>query len=344
MRIAVLGNQRHDAVISRFGRPCPERYGRRALDMVVDALRERHDHVAYLEADGTLLAGLHRFMPGDAATGRPTGLVFNMAYGIQGDCRYTHVPAMLEMAGIPYTGSNPLGHALALDKVVTKTLIESAGVPTPAFTVMRGGGETLDGLRFPLVVKPRHESTSFGLHLVRDRQELDAAVSQVTRQYEQEALVEEYVDGRELSIGLLGNDPVELLPPVELDFSARCVRLMSWDDKYHRRADEPVKVCPARLGSDELQRLNEIAVATFRACHCRDYGRVDIRLDRAGRPYVLEINSMASLGRSGSFVRAAGVAGYGFSALINRIVDIAHERYFGATAPKDPGEKVDAGR
>jgi D-alanine-D-alanine ligase len=344
MRIAVLGNRRHDTVISRFGRPCPERYGRRALEKVVHALRDAHDPVAYLEADTTVLTELQRFMPGDPVTGRPAGLVFNMAYGIQGDCRYTHVPAMLEMAGIPYTGSSPLGHALALDKVVTKILIRDAGVPTPAFTVMRRGADPVHGLRFPLVVKPRHESTSFGLHLVHDRRELDAAVSRVTEQYEQEALVEEYVDGREVSIGLLGNDPVELLPPVELDFATRELRLVSWDDKHHRRQDEPAKVCPARLAPEELRRLNEIAETTFRACHCRDYARVDIRLDRNGQPYVLEINSMASLGAGGSFVRAAGVAGYGFAALVNRIVDLAHARYFGLAAPRAAATQVVAGR
>jgi D-alanine-D-alanine ligase len=348
MRIAVVANRRQDGVICRFGRPSPERYGKRTLDMVIAALREAHDPVEYLEADATLLGELARFMPAHRRTGRPTGLAFNMAYGLQGDSRYTHVPAMLEMAGIPYTGSAPLGHALALDKVVTKILIRDAGLPTPPFAVLRREGEPVDGLRYPLVVKPRHESTSFGLHLAHDRRALDAAVSQVTRQYWQEALVEEYVDGREVSIGLLGNDPVEVLPPVELDFSTRRPRLVSSDDKHHRREDEPAKVCPAPLDAGELRRLQAIAVGTFRACHCRDYARVDIRLDPAGRPYVLEINSMASLGPGGSFVHAAGVAGHGFSALVNRIVDVAHERCFGAPAPRaearDRREPAPSGR
>jgi D-alanine-D-alanine ligase len=334
MRIVVVGNQDREAVINRFGRPCPESYGRRTLQMVVDALWETYGAVAYLEGGKTMLAELERCLPAERGSRRPSGLVFNMAYGIQGDCRYTHVPAMLEMAGIPYTGSNPLGHALALDKVVTKTLIRQAGVPTPDFVVMGGRTESVAGLRFPLVVKPRHESTSFGLHLVRDRAELEDAVVQVTRRYQQEALVEEYIDGREVSIGLLGNDPAECLPPVELDFASRELRLMSRDDKYHRRGDEPRKVCPAPLAPDALRRLNEIAVATFRACHCRDYARVDIRIDASGHPYVLEINSMASLGRGGSFVRAAAAAGYSFGALVSRIVDVAHERCFGIPAPR----------
>ena len=151
----------------------------------------------------------------------PSGLVFNMAYGIQGECRYTHVPAMLEMAGVPYTGSCPLGHALALDKVIAKIQMQAAGIPTPAFKVMGRPDDDVSGLRFPLVVKPRHESTSYGLQLVDDQCQLGDAVAAIVAQYRQDALVEEYIDGREVCIGLLGNGEVECLPAVELDFGGR---------------------------------------------------------------------------------------------------------------------------
>jgi D-alanine-D-alanine ligase len=242
---------------------------------------------------------------------------------------------MLEMAGIPYTGSSPLGHALALDKVLTKILMQAAGVPTPAFRVLSRPEAHLAGLRFPLVVKPRHESTSYGLHLARNQQELGKAVGSVVEQYQQDALVEEYIDGREICISLLGNREVEFLPPVELDFSGREMRLMTWEDKYHRRADEPKKKCPAPLSEALQARLQELSGAVFRACHGKDYARVDIRIDSSGQPFVLEINSMASLGEGGSFVRAALQAGYSFASLVSRIVDIAHERYFGVPAPRD---------
>jgi D-alanine-D-alanine ligase len=260
-------------------------------------------------------------------------MVFNMAYGIQGECRYTHVPAMLEMAGIPYTGSSPLGHALALDKVITKILLRDAGVPTPAFQVMSQPDEDPSGLRFPLVVKPRHESTSYGLRLVHNRKELADAVLAIVHQFQQEALVEEYIDGREVCIGMLGNRDIEFLPPVEIDFANRELRLMTWDDKYHRRVDEPQKICPALLADCLAARLRELSLTTFAACHCKDYARVDIRIDPSGRPFVLEINSMASLGEGGSFVRAAVQAGYRFTSLVNRIIKIAYDRYFGAAGP-----------
>jgi len=323
MKIAVVRNHaKTDRVISRFGQVCPERYGRSSVNMVLDSLRQAGHVVEVFNADTTLLGRLERFMPPDPATGMPTGLVMNMSYGIQGECRYAHLPAMLEMAGIPYTGSGPLGHAVALDKVIAKILMLHAGVPTPPFQVMGGPETEADGLRFPLVVKPRHESTSFGLRLARDPRELAEAVQTMTAKYRQEALVEEYIDGREVLAPLLGNDPVECLPLVELDFDERELRMVTYDDKYHKAVDEPGKICPATVSDAQAARLRELARATFRACQCKDYARVDMRIDEAGNPSVLEINSMASLSVNGSYMLSARTAGYTPASLICRIVDV----------------------
>lgn len=340
MKVAVVWNHSREGVINGFGRPSPEKYSRRHVQMVVDALAEVGHEPICFEGDKHLLARLEEFMPNPNRS-TPTGLVFNMAYGIQGDCRYTHVPALLEMAGVPYTGSTPMGHALALDKVITKVLMESAGVPTPAYRVLTQMPEGELGLRFPLVVKPRHESTSYGLQFIRTPEDLPAAIEAIVGQYRQAALVEEYIDGREVAIGLLGNEQLEFLPPIELDFGDRETRLMTWADKYHKRADEPKKICPAVLDAELATRLQQLAAATFHACHCRDYARVDIRIDPNGQPFVLEINSMASLGPNGSFVQAAVQAGYTFTTLVARIVDITHERYFGTPAPRSTGEVPD---
>jgi D-alanine-D-alanine ligase len=334
MKIAIVRNRDSAGVINRFGQACPEVYGEKTIEAVAGALREHGHEVAICEADTTLFAALERFMPPGPRL-QPTGLVFNMAYGIQGECRYTHAPAMLEMAGVPYTGSSPFGHALALDKVVTKQLMIEAGVPTPRYAVTRRGAGDCAHLRFPLVVKPRHESTSFGLALVHDRAGLDRAVEEIVERYQQEALVEEYIDGRELCVGLLGNEEMEFLPIVEQDFQGRARRIMTWEDKFHKVVDEPRKICPAPVDEPLARRLREISLATFRACHLKDYARVDIRLDEQGSPYVLEINSMASLGAAGSYMLAAHAAGHSFEALVNRIVDVAHARYFGVAAPRE---------
>jgi D-alanine-D-alanine ligase len=335
MRVAVVKNQVTTGVINTFGRECPEKYGAKAIQDVVQALEENGHRVLLCEGDKTLLTELEKFMPA-AGDGRPGGMVFNMSYGIQGECRYTHVPAALEMAGVPYTGSSPLGHALALDKVITKILIRAAGVPTPNFEVMkRFDPRQPFRLRFPVVVKPRHESTSFGLQLVYGGDQLKQAVRMIVEQFQQDALVEEYIDGREVCVGLLGNQDMEFLPLVEQDFGLRRTKIVTWEDKVHHTDAEARKICPAELREDFTEKLKTISLATFRACQCRDYARVDIRIDKNETPYVLEINSMASLGGTGSYVLAASTAGYSFAELVDRILNVAHARYFGIPALHD---------
>lgn len=326
MNILVVRNLESDQVINHFGQLCPEKYGEKTIQSVAQALSSCGHRVTVCEGDITLFESLRK-LASSGDPDDPAGLVFNMAYGIQGECRYTHVPAMLEMAGVPYTGSSPIGHALALDKVITKKLLINAGIPTPRYTVMHSGDEGFDDLRFPLVVKPKHESTSFGLHLVNDRRELARAADAVVSQYRQDALVEEYIDGREVCAALLGNSEIEFLPLVEQDFGSRARRIVTWEDKHHKVADEPTKVCPAPLTPAQDKKIRDLALATFHACHCRDYARVDFRIDGAGNPYVLEINSMASLGESGSYVFAAHVAGYSFAVLVNKIAHVARARY-----------------
>ena len=326
MKVAVVSNQKHEGVVNRFGQPCPEKYSPSHVQAAYDAIAAAGYETAYIEADKQMLSAIEKFMPPNPISGRPTGLVFNMAYGIQGHDRYTHVPALLELAGVPYTGSTPLGHAVALDKAVTKVVARSAGVPTPAFAVCKSVMDTPHDLRYPLVVKPLHESTSYGLALVHNGVELGEAVEQVICEFRQPALVEEYVSGREFNVGLLGDAELEVFPVLELDFGSREFALMTWGDKFHKRPDEPAKVCPAKIDSDLYRRLQELAIATFRACKLRDYARVDLRVDANGNPQMLEINSMASLGPNGSFMTAAQVAGYTTETVVQRIVQVAATR------------------
>ncbi|MBB4232838.1 D-alanine-D-alanine ligase [Rhizobium mongolense] len=302
---------------------------------MVAALQEGGHEVLLCEGDKGLLPTLEQFMPPDPQA-RPSGMVFNMAYGIQGEYPYTHVPAMLEMAGVPYTGSSPLGHGLAHDKVITKRLIRDRGLPTPNFRVMRRGTESTGDLRFPVVVKPRKESTSRGLQLVHEPARLRQAVKVIVTQYSQDALVEEYIEGREISVALLGNDELELLPLVEQEFGDRETRLVTWEDKMHMAVAAPQKICPAQIGSRLATMLRDMSVATFRACQCRDFGRVDFRIDRTGQPFVLEANSMPSFDMRDSYMLAATTAGHSFSSLVNHILNVAHTRYFGDGIPYIP--------
>ncbi|MER8724827.1 ATP-grasp domain-containing protein [Mesorhizobium sp. M1027] len=319
MRVAVVWNNDYTGVINQFGQPRPRVDDRETVEMVMAALQEGGHETLLCEGDKELLATLERFMPADRQA-RPSGIVFNRTYGIQGECPCSHIPAMLEMAGVPYTGSSPLGHGLATDKVITKILIRNGGVPTPNFRVMRSGTESTGDLRFPLVVKPRYGSTSRGLQFVDEPAQLRQTVEGIVTHYAQDALVEEYIDGREIHVQLLGNAEFEALPLVEYDFGDRENRLLTWEVKCTAAAAVP-SVCPAQIGSNLARELQDISVATFRACHCRDYARVDLRIDRSGRPFVLEINSMPGLGKTSS-------------SLVNRILDVAHTRYFGTGITK----------
>ncbi|TIL83575.1 MAG: hypothetical protein E5Y76_02155, partial [Mesorhizobium sp.] len=156
MRVAIVTNSDFNGVINRFGQPCPQPpqsfpYGG-TLRNVMAALQEGGHETLVCEGDKGLLATLERFMPPDQQA-RPSGIVFNLAEGIQGEKRETHVPAMLEMAGVPYTGCSPLGFGLTCDKVITKMLIRDQGVPTPNYRVMSDSTESTGDLRFPVVVK-----------------------------------------------------------------------------------------------------------------------------------------------------------------------------------------------
>ncbi|MER9083133.1 ATP-grasp domain-containing protein [Mesorhizobium sp. M0895] len=336
MRVAVVTNRDYTGVINRFGQPYPQPpqpWPERNRDSgVVAALQEGGHEVLLCEGDKGLLATLERFMPPDSQ-GRPSGFVFNLADGIQGESRFSHVPAMLEMAGVPYIGASPLGHELSNDKVVTKILIRDRGVPTPNFRVMRRGSENTGDLRFPVVVKPPREGDSLGLQLVHEPAELKRAVKVIVEQFAQDALVEEYIEGREISVPLLGNGELEVLPFVEQDFGDRATRLMTWETKYLAAA-KASKICPAKIGSRLATVLRDVSIATFRACQCRDYARVDVRIDRSGQPFVLEINANPSLTKGASYWLAANTAGHSYSSLINRILDIAHTRYFGTAIPQ----------
>ena len=334
MNVAIVRNRDNDQVFGRLGQPCPERYGRRSVQSVMNALRAAGHTVRIFEGDINLFANLMEFIPPHSENGNTTGMVFNMSYGIQGDSRYTHVPAMLEMAGIPYTGPGPYAHVVSLDKVLTKLIMERHNIPTPRFRVLGDPDQRVEGLRYPLIVKPRHESTSLGIQVVSNGDELRVAAESILTEFQQEALAEEYIDGRELAIGLLDNDPVEMLPIVELEYKNQNIKILTKPDKFHRSSEEPKKICPAPLDDKTTDNLRKMAVSLYRLCQCRDYARIDIRLDRDGNPYILEINSMTTLGQKGGFVLAARKAGYTFKRLVWRILDAAHNRYFNCPAPR----------
>ncbi|MHC5211841.1 MAG: ATP-grasp domain-containing protein [Planctomycetota bacterium] len=334
MKIAVVYNRDSQDVINIFGRPNQEKIGLKVIHAIVDGLKGHGHQAISFEGDKSLVERLETFMPRVVKGERP-GMVFNLSYGIQGQSRYTHVPSILEMVGIPYVASGPLAHSIALDKVVTKMILVQHGLPTPPFAVLQEPGFEDPQLPYPLIVKPRNEAVSFGIRVVNDLDELREAAGVIFDKFGQTVLAEAFVEGREVNVGLLGNAPPQALPPVELDFGGSGQTVYSYEDKTGRSGRTIGLVCPATIGPEMTERVQELARKAFLAIGCCDCARVDFRIDAVGNPYILELNSLPAMGPRGSYVRAAKEVGLEFPDLVNRLVEVASARYFGTPAPPE---------
>ncbi len=315
------------------------------VNAIVAALESAGHHATFLEGNLTLVEALPRLGP---------DICFNICEGHWGDSRESHVPAILEMLRIPYTGSGLLTLALTLDKPMTKRVLAFHDLPTPAFQVFEREDEPLDAdLHFPLFVKPSREGTGMGVSaesIVADEPTLRAQLRHQLTRYQQPVLVERFIAGREVTVGCLGNlkppvarraprneqaprmmEGLSFLPPLEVNFAAYPA---TEGGVYTNRmktdwADDFRYLCPAPLSGDQVAELNRLTAAVFRVTGCRDVARVDFRLDAADndRPYILEVNPLPGLypGLS-DLVLEAEAAGISYAELINTILDDACER------------------
>ena len=333
MKIAVVYNRDSKNVINLFGIPNRERIGHKTIKRISDALKANKHQVKEFEGDKDLIERLGQFMP-KVIKGELPGLVFNVSYGIQGQARYAHVPSILEMVGIPYVGSGPLAHGLALDKVVAKIIFQQHNLPTPEFVVLNTWEDELPSdLLFPLVVKPKNESVSFGVTIVNNESELRDAARTIFDTFQQPIIAERYIEGREINVGLIGNNPCETLPPVELLFPKKGPPIYTYQDKVRTSEREIGFECPAKVSEETLEKAKNIARRAFEVLGCYDCARVDMRLDADGNLYILEVNSLPSLGEHGSYTIGARHVGLDFPGLVNRLVEVASARYFGTPNP-----------
>lgn len=258
-------------------------------------------------------------------------IVFNICEGARGRNRESQVPVLLEMKGIPFVGSDALTMGVTLDKVVAKKLFISEGIPTPRFFVAKNGDglEKLNVIGFPLFVKTRHEGSSKGISMrsrVEDAAALKRQVDMIHALYGQPALVEEFIKGTEFTVAVLGNDPPRAMPVVQVSVHGR---LELGDEFYtHERIDsEDLRyVCPARIPDGLTKRIQDLAVRAYQCVECRDFGRVDFRVDGRGNPYVLEINPLPSLDVRDVFNIFPGALGSDYDGAVNRIVNFALKR------------------
>jgi len=331
LKVALIYNENKidpNDVINIFGMTTKEHYSKKAVEKVAQSLEKGGHTVKIVEGDIHLADELKEFMP-KVVAGESPGMVFNMAYGIQGQNRYTHVPAMMEMLGIPYIGSGPAGHAIVQDKVMTKIVLQKNKIPTPGFWVFRTPEDIHDDLIFPVIVKPKLESTSMGMEVVNNWDDLRNAVRVQIEKFQQEILVEQFISGREFAVGLLGNNPnIEVLPIVEINLGDPD-QIQTIDDKKKKGGVD--KTCPAKLSKEKKEEMRQMCIKAFNSLGLNDYTRVDFRMDKDEHLYILELNSMASLGAGGSLFYAAQTAGYTYESLINKILDVAAIRYFGSS-------------
>ena len=285
--------------------------------------------------------GIDEDLPGalSAITTFAPDVVFNLCESLSGDARFEPLlPMLLEHAGIAYTGSPPLALGLALHKFKAKAILRAAGVPTPEAVHLATPDVSNVALPFPLIVKPSREDASTGISsrsVVHDRAELGRQVAAVIARYDQPALVERYIEGREIYVSMLGrkDGDIDLLPLHEIDFSempADRPRIVSFEAKWEESSAEYRGTKPVRctdLPAEAEARIASVARAGFAAMELRDYGRLDIRLAADGTPYVIDVNPNCDLSEaSGGFARAGRAAGLGYDELVRRIVDLACQR------------------
>ncbi len=359
MRIAVLANLKKNAP-TWVGMP-PDQWddldSPKTIDSLVAALEAAGHEAQFLEASilppHNLVERLMTYKP---------DLCFNIAEGHFGDSRESHIPAVLEMLRIPYTGSRLLTLTLALDKPMTKRVLLYHGLPTPEFQVFERPDEPIDAdllnadgeLRFPLFAKPSREGTSVGVSaesIVYTVAQVREQVAKQIQRYNQPILCEHYIKGREITIGILGNleptaarrvnervvldtlpETLTFFPPLEIDLGAYDPSQAGLYTNYMKveLAEDFRYLCPAPLEPEKEQELKALAAAVFRVTGCKDVARVDFRLDETNgyKPYILEVNPLPGLNPIYSDLCVqARAAGWSYNQLIAAIVEQAARRH-----------------
>jgi D-alanine-D-alanine ligase len=301
------------------------------LQAVEEALRSLGHSVKRLEPKGNLSSFLIKLLESRV------DLVFNLCEEFLGQTQLEmNVAALLEMMGIPFTGSSALTLGLSQDKGKTKSILAHHGIPTPSYRVwLPGDDDLLSDLQFPLIVKPLREDASLGIDndaLVWDQNALQQQMQKVYRLHGQAALIEEYIEGRELNVSILGNEPPQILPISEIDFStmpSHLPKICGYASKWVESSLEfthTLPRCPALLPSQIEEKVINISLSAYRIMDCRDYARVDIRLSPAGIPYVLEVNANPDISPDAGMTRSARIAGFTYPEFIARILELVQAR------------------
>jgi D-alanine-D-alanine ligase len=293
------------------------------------------------------VAGLRRRKP---------DLIFNLMeqFGA-GMLGLVEATALLDLLEIPYTGSGAGELFLQEDKALTKKLLAYEKVNCPDYAVFSPHAELETGgnLRMPLFVKPLRMDASFGIDasrsLVATTADLMKQVTSIHQQFNDSALCEQYIEGREFYVGVLGNSQPQAFPPVEIDFSGMpegAPHVMDSKAKFEEGTPEfeGTKAVIPDISAELRAKLQEVALTSYRALRVRDYGRIDLRLTEAGEIYVIEVNANCYLEKESEYAMSAAAAGIPHDELIAKIADLALERHRIAKGSAQPRKKVSSAK
>jgi D-alanine-D-alanine ligase len=303
------------------------------IQQVIDAIALGGRQVIGFEANDELAANLELIHP---------DLVFNMAEGLWGDFRESYVPVICERLSIPYTGSDPLTLGICLNKARAKEILSYHGIPNAPFKIFYTQAETaLNGFGFPAIVKPVSEGSSKGIFdnsVVENHEQAQIRIREALIKYDQPILLEKFLPGQEYTVAVWGNgDKIEVLPIVAIDYSQLpegAKPIYSYEAKWiWDRPENPLEIfkCPAELTSKLAQDIQNLVKQVYRVMRVRDWCRIDVRLDENRTPHILEINPIPGIlpdPRDNScFPKAARTAGYDYTAMLNKVIQICAERY-----------------
>ena len=260
--------------------------------------------------------------------------VFNLATGGGKEGRQIHVPAILDLLNIPYTGSTAFVHTICLDKFVTKVILSFYGISTPKFILIKENEDIPSNfsLNFPVIVKPVREGGALGLtkdSVVYDFKGVKKCVNRIHKEFNEPALVEEFIEGKEVTCGIIGNkDEIEVLPLLEIDFYSLPDDVEKFYSYRVKNEIENIKYyCPARLEKNVEEKVKEGAIKAFKALGLRDYTRMDIRI-KNGEYFILEVNSLPLLVPNYSdILKMAEKVEYSYDDFVLKILEIAIKRY-----------------
>ena len=268
-------------------------------------------------------------------------LVFNISERLWGPNRESHIPTVCEILGLPYTGSDPLTLGLCLVKSRAKEILSYYGIPNPQFWIVEPGDRTPSRIPLPAIIKPLYEGSSKGIrdaNVVKNRTSLEETIRSIAQQYRQPVIVERFLKGREFTVGVLGNDPdYEVLPIVEINhhlLPKGANPIYSYEAKWiWDTPDRPLEIftCPARISKKLEGQIREVVTVTCKRLNIHDWCRIDVRLDEAEVPNILEVNPLPGIlprvEDNSCLPKAARAAGYSYTDLIQRVLGEALKRY-----------------